>query len=140
MLRLAARRRLDMTYQGTVRSIVAGLPDKTEVRISSVSRGMKRALRAHRIMPGSHSASRGNATRMARRTTSAHMNGSTPLKTVAVLTSGSRVRSTNMFIPTGGLMDVALPPGHDVRVSLSARGVTIVESLLPISRPVSGSE
>ena len=51
---------------------------------------------------GSHSESHGNATRMIRRTTSAHMNGSTPLKTVPVLTSGRSVRSTNMFMPTGG--------------------------------------
>ena len=32
------------------------------------------------------------------------MKGSTPLKMVAVLTSGISVRSTNMFMPTGGLM------------------------------------
>ena len=32
------------------------------------------------------------------------MNGSTPLNMVPVLTSGSSVRSTNMFMPTGGLM------------------------------------
>src|SRR2546426_8460261 len=55
-------------------------------------------------MLGSQSESHGNATRMARRRTSAHMKGSTPLKMVAVLTSGISVRSTNMFMPTGGLM------------------------------------
>ena len=32
------------------------------------------------------------------------MNGSTPLKMVAVLSSGMSVRRTNMFMPTGGLM------------------------------------
>src|SRR2546425_5905628 len=42
---------------------------------------------------------------MARRMTSAHMNGITPLNTVPVDTSGSRVLSTNMFIPTGGLIN-----------------------------------
>src|SRR2546422_2349148 len=55
-------------------------------------------------MPGSHSEIAGNATRMARRTTSAHMNGITPRNTVPVETSGSSVLSTNMFIPTGGLI------------------------------------
>src|SRR5260370_41341468 len=61
-------------------------------------------IRPHRIMLGSHSESQGKATRRARRTTSAHMNGSTPLNTVPVDTSGSSVLSTNMFIPTGGLI------------------------------------
>src|SRR5216117_3130535 len=55
-------------------------------------------------MLGSHREIAGNATRMARRTTSAHMNGMTPLKMVPVETSGRRVLSTNMFIPTGGLI------------------------------------
>src|SRR6185436_4247197 len=59
----------------------------------------------YRIRLGSQSDSHGNATRNARRTTSAHMNGITPLNTVPVLTSGSSVRSTNMFIPTGGLIN-----------------------------------
>src|SRR6185436_15822257 len=58
----------------------------------------------HRIMLGSQRDSHGNATRMASRMTSAHMKGSTPLNTVPVLTSGRSVRSTNMFMPTGGLM------------------------------------
>src|SRR5439155_7868272 len=58
----------------------------------------------HFMKLGSHSDRIGKATRSASRSTSAHMNGSTPLKMVAVLSSGMSVRSTNMFMPTGGLM------------------------------------
>src|SRR5256885_2434998 len=43
----------------------------------------------------------GKATRIASRTQSAAMNGSTPRKMVRVGTCGSSVLSTNRFIPTG---------------------------------------
>src|SRR5688572_28550060 len=56
------------------------------------------------IMLGSHSESHGTAMRIARRMMSATMKGMTPLKTVPVLTWGRSVRSTNMFMPTGGLI------------------------------------
>src|SRR3990167_5944523 len=46
----------------------------------------------------------GKAIRIASRTTSAAMNGSTPRNTVVVGTCGSSVESTNRFIPTGGLI------------------------------------
>ena len=48
-------------------------------------------------MLGSHSEIQGKATRMARRTTSAHMNGITPLDTVPVDTSGTGVGKSRLF-------------------------------------------
>jgi hypothetical protein len=66
--------------------------------------GRKGAARPYRIMLGSQSESHGKATSSARRSTSAHMNGMTPRKTVPVDTSGSSVLRTKRFMPTGGLM------------------------------------
>src|SRR5919198_2624348 len=68
---------------------------------------------AQRIMLGNHNDSQGNTTRIASLTMSATMNGITPLKIVAVLTSGRSVRSTNMFMPTGGLMRPISTDAHD---------------------------
>jgi len=52
-------------------------------------------------MLGSHRLRIGNAIRIARRITPAHMTGGTPPNAVVVDTSGSSGHSTNMFIPTG---------------------------------------
>src|SRR5215470_10239107 len=84
---------------GGDRAIVLGQPGQADL-----DHGGAADVVAHFMKLGSQSASHGNATRMASRSTSAHMNGSTPLKMVAVLSSGMSVRSTNMFMPTGGLM------------------------------------
>src|SRR6185436_978546 len=61
-------------------------------------------LRFHFMKLGSQSERIGKATRMARRTQSMVMNGSTPRKMTRVGTCGSRVLRTNRFMPTGGLM------------------------------------
>src|SRR5688572_22005483 len=58
----------------------------------------------HFIRPGRYSEMTGKAMRIARRTQSAAMNGSTPWKMARVGTCGSRVLSTNRFMPTGGLI------------------------------------
>jgi len=52
-------------------------------------------------MLGSHRLRIGNAIRIARRITPAHMNGRTPPNAVAVDSFGSSGHSTKMFIPTG---------------------------------------
>src|SRR2546422_1681418 len=60
---------------------------------------------AHHFMkPGSQVARRGKATMMASSATSATLKGSTPRNTVPIVRWRSRLFTTKMFIPTGGLI------------------------------------
>src|SRR6185369_13564300 len=86
-------------HRGGDGAVVFGQP-----RQADLDHGRPSDVVRHRMKLGSHSERIGNATRIASRSTSAHMNGSTPLKMVAVLSSWMSVRRTNMFMPTGGLM------------------------------------
>src|SRR5204862_7556480 len=68
---------------GGDRAVVVGQP-----RQAHLDHGRPAGVAGHRMKLGSHSASHGKAARMASRSTSTHMKGSTPLKMVPVLSSG----------------------------------------------------